>query len=101
MQATDAPDDTRHLQLEGALSIYTAADTKLRLCAALQGAIRLQIGLSAVDEFDCAGLQLLLATREQARRQDIDLQFNAGSAAVMELLTLSAIDDLLATEEVH
>lgn len=101
MPATALPDDTRHLVLDGALSIYTAADIKPELCAALQGAIALQIDLSQVEEFDCAGLQLLLATQEQARRLDIPLHFTGASTPITELLQLSGLSDLLQPQEAH
>lgn len=101
MNATVTTDETRHLQLDGALSIYTAADTKPRLSAALEGAIALEIDLSEVEEFDCAGLQLLLAAREQARRQDIGLRFHGANAVVRELLALSGLSDSLTKQEVN
>ncbi|MFP6848409.1 MAG: STAS domain-containing protein [Pseudomonas sp.] len=101
MPATSLPDDTRQLILEGALSIYTAADTKPQLSAALQGAIALQIDLSQIEEFDCAGLQLLLATQEQAQRMDIPLQFIGASTPITELLQLSGLSDRLQPQEAH
>jgi anti-anti-sigma factor len=101
MHATTTADETRQLQLDGALSIYTAADTKPRLSAALQGAIALEIDLSGIEEFDCAGLQLLLATREQARRQDIDLRLLGANAVVRELLALSGLGDALIAPEAN
>ncbi len=101
MHATTTVDETRQLQLDGALSIYTAADTKPRLSAALQGAIALEIDLSDIEEFDCAGLQLLLATREQARRQDIDLRLLGANAVVRELLALSGLGDALIAPEAN
>ncbi|WP_457978514.1 STAS domain-containing protein [Ectopseudomonas composti] len=101
MHATTTAHEIRRLALEGALSIYTAADTKPRLSVALQGAIALEINLSGIGEFDCAGLQLLLATREQARRQDIELRLLGANAVVRELLTLSGLTDLLTDPEVN
>lgn len=101
MHATTTVDKARQLQLDGALSIYTAADTKPRLSAALQGAIALEIDLSGIEEFDCAGLQLLLATREQARRQDIDLRLLGANAVVRELLALSGLGDALIAPEAN
>lgn len=99
MSATSLADDTRHLALDGALSIYTAADTKSQLTTALQGAIALQIDLSQVEEFDCAGLQLLLATQAHAQRMDISLRFIGASAPIVELLHLSGLAGQLPIEE--
>jgi anti-sigma B factor antagonist len=101
MHATTTPDEPRQLQLDGALSIYTAADTKPRLSAALQGAIAVEIDLSGIEEFDSAGLQLLLAAREQARRLEIDLHLKGANAVVRELLSLSGLTDLLTDPEAH
>lgn len=101
MHANSIAADTRYLPLEGALSIYTAADTKLRLSAALQGAIALQIDLSRVDEFDCAGLQLLLATQEQARHMGIGLHFHGISPVIAELLELSGLSESLTAQGDH
>jgi len=78
-----------------------AADTKPRLSSALQGAIALEVDLSGIEEFDCAGLQLLLATREQARRQDIDLRLLGANAVVRELLALSGLGDALIAPEAN
>lgn len=99
MHATPNNNAPQKLDIDGALSIYTAADTKPRLNSALQGTLALQIDLSAVDEFDCAGLQLLLATCEQARRMDIDLHFTGVSPVVTELFKLAGLGELLLTQE--
>lgn len=99
MHPTIVPDATRVLMLEGPLSIYNVADTKPLLSTALQGAISLRIDLSAVDELDCAGLQLLFATRKQAHKADIDLYFSNPSPVITELLTLSGLQELLPEQE--
>ena len=83
MSATSLADDTRHLALDGALSIYTAADTKPQLNTALQGAIALQIDLS----------------QAHAQRMDISLRFIGASAPIVELLHLSGLAGQLSIEE--
>ena len=91
MHATTIADEIRRLALEGALSIYTAADTKPRLSVALQGAIALEIDLSGIDEFDCAGLQLLVLTKQEAERQGCQLRLSHHSPAVIDAFELSGL----------
>lgn len=88
------------LKLDGALSIYTAADIKPRLSTALQGTLALYIDLSNVDEFDCAGLQVLLAGCAQAQHMDIELHFTGVSPVVAELFKLAGLGELLLAKEV-
>ena len=101
MHATSDNNAPQTLALDGPLSIYTAADSKPRLTSALHGALALRIDLSAVDEFDCAGLQLLLATCAQARQMDIELHFVGVSPVVAELFKLAGLGELLRAKEAH
>lgn len=81
-------DGRRTLNLDAALTIYTAADTKLQLVSALQGALELHLNLSHVEEFDCAGVQLLLAVGQEAARQQIPLTLEGASAAVTDVVNM-------------
>ena len=49
MSTLESPDGSRRLALDSALTIYTAADTKLLLANALQGAVALHLDLSAIE----------------------------------------------------
>lgn len=98
---TDSPDQSRQLMLDSALTIYTAADTRLQLLAALHGALEVHLDLSAVEEIDCAGLQLLLATSSEARRHQIALHLEGVTPPVSALLQQLGISVLLPLEGAH
>ncbi|SEI23559.1 STAS domain-containing protein [Pseudomonas asplenii] len=98
MNTLQPTDSSRRLVLDGALTIYTAADTKLLLANALRGAVDLHLDLSAIEEVDCAGLQLLLATCKEASRQHVSLSLEGASPAMTEILQLSGLRDLLSIE---
>lgn len=84
-------DETRPIRLEGPLTIYNAADSKPVLLAQLSPPGRLALDLSAVDEIDCAGLQLLVLAREEARRAGGELILAECSEVVCEALALSGL----------
>lgn len=81
-----APLDTSTLCLEGELTIYNAADTKVRLSEALSRPGNLAVDLSGVTEVDSAGLQLLVLARREASRLDKPLHCLGLSPAVRETL---------------
>lgn len=82
------------LRLEGELTIYTAKSVQHTLLQALatlrEGSAEqvLELDLSAITDADTAGLQLLLAARQQARSEQRELQLIACSAAVDETARL-------------
>lgn len=80
------PLDTSTLCLEGELTIYNAADTKLRLAEVLGRPGNLAVDLSAVTEVDSAGLQLLILARREATRLGKALHCLGISPAVRETL---------------
>ena len=85
---------TIQLSLEGELTIYTAHDTKQKLLAGLDQGDTLEADLSGVNEFDSAGLQILLLTHAEALRASKRLRFTAFSPAVDEVLALYRLTDL-------
>lgn len=80
------------LVIEGELTIYTAAETKEKLVALLQGEQPIEIDLSQVGEIDTAGLQLLLLARREAAAQQKTLIFSEPSAAVQSCWQLCNFD---------
>ncbi len=74
------------LRLEGELTIYSAAETKLRLMEALGRSASLDVDLSAVTEVDTAGLQLLILAKQEAARLGKTLRYLSHSPAVLEIL---------------
>lgn len=90
----------RRLTFKGEMTIYHAAEQKERLLTFLDRGDELEINLSAVDEIDTAGLQLLIMAKQQARRDGKRLGFVLHSPAVVELFELANLvtffDDPLA-----
>ena len=81
------------LRIEGELTIYRAAELKNTLLAAVAEHDTLDIDLSAVTEFDTAGVQLLLVAKRAATARQHTLRLVGHSAAVIdvfELLDLSS-----------
>lgn len=83
---------TNKLTIEGELTIYTAAETKEKIAALLQGEQPIEIDLSQVGEIDTAGLQLLLLARREAAAQQKTLTFGEPSAAVLSCWQLCNFD---------
>jgi anti-anti-sigma factor len=76
------------IRLDGELTIYRAAELKPLLLQwpASDGAVELD--LSAVDEIDTAGVQLLLLARREAQGLERELRLVGRSRAVDDALTL-------------
>lgn len=78
------------LVLGGSLTIYDVRDARDALLGAFGGQPRghWQLDLSALDELDTAGAQLLLAAQRQLRLSDAILEVCNPSAAALELIKL-------------
>lgn len=76
------------VQIEGELSIYSAAELKPQLYSVLQQHVELELDLSAVSEMDSAGLQLLIAAKREAQALGRTLRLTQHSPAVLEVLDL-------------
>lgn len=74
------------LKVEGEMTIYTAADCKQTITAALQQCGEIEINLSAVEEMDTAGFQLLFLAKREAERSGKALRLVAHSPATLEVL---------------
>jgi anti-sigma B factor antagonist len=84
------------LRLDGALTIVASQAQRERLLAAAQECDSLlRLDLSAVEEFDSAGVQLLLATRKTMALRGGGLQLEAASTVVREVLAAFGLDVLL------
>lgn len=83
------------LNLRGGLTIFQAAERKpelLHLLGLAEHSVALD--LSAVDELDTAGIQLLLLVRREAARRGLPVEVVAYSPAVLasfDLLQLHAL----------
>lgn len=76
------------VQLQGSLDIYAAAELHAQLLQWLAAHPRLELDLSAVDDIDSSGVQLLMAAKRHARTQGRSLHLVAHSAAVLRTLEL-------------
>lgn len=82
--------DTRQcrLKVDGEMTIYTAGVLKDELLEPLEEDRHVELDLSAVDEFDTAGVQLLLLLRRELAQAQKTLHLSATSDAVQEVLGL-------------
>jgi anti-sigma B factor antagonist len=80
------------LAVEGEMTIYRAAELKPALLEAVRTHDAPALDLSAVTEFDSAGLQLLLAARREAARLGKQLAIPAASPAVRDAFALLGMD---------
>ncbi|HJV25007.1 MAG TPA: STAS domain-containing protein [Aromatoleum sp.] len=71
---------------EGELTIYTVAERHRELMSALEAGRAVDLDLSAVNEVDCAGLQLLILATREAGRRGIGYRVAACSDAVKDAL---------------
>ncbi|WBS01718.1 STAS domain-containing protein [Pseudoduganella sp. SL102] len=79
------------LAVEGELTIYRAAELKDVLLDAVRERPAPAFDLSAVTEFDSAGLQLLLVARQEAAAQGKTLHVRGASAAVRDVFALLGV----------
>lgn len=99
-------DDEPCLRLEGELTIYSVAEARDLLSAALDPGPVLQLNLSAVEELDTAGVQLLVWLKQEARRRGRTLVLTGHSPAVVEVFDLLQVaglfgDAILIAPSVH
>lgn len=94
--------ETRAVDLDGELTIQTAAEEFPGLLAAVEKDTTVRVGLAGVTEMDTAGLQLLLAVRRAAERLGGGAEFHDASDAVREVLAILHLDgDLRPVEGVR
>lgn len=89
MSAIDCP--SPQLRLGGAFTIERAAELKVLLLAEIARTLPAAISLEGISEIDCAGLQLLLALRNQLP----SVPLTAPSPAVEQLLARLRLTSLL------
>jgi anti-anti-sigma factor len=94
-QARQSADDVVRHRIDGEMTIYSAAEQKARLLGWLEAAHDIELDLSGVEEFDSAGLQLLLVMKQEARQRDARLHLVNHSQAVLEVVELLDIQGQL------
>lgn len=80
------------MRVEGELTIYRAAELKPALLEAVRTQEAPALDLSAVTEFDSAGLQLLLVARREAATLGKRLALRAPGSAVRDVFALLGMD---------
>ncbi|MDY7572749.1 STAS domain-containing protein [Actimicrobium sp. CCI2.3] len=79
---------TRHMRIDGELTIYRADEIKSLLMAALAKPGDLELDLSGVSDIDTAGLQLLMLAKKTSLAGATALHLTRHSAAVAEVFEL-------------
>lgn len=87
------------LAVEGELSIYSAELTKAELDEQVNDYSRIVIDLSAVEDMDTSGLQILLALHKHLVKHDKTLELLSPNAAVNKLLERFHMHDKLPLKE--
>lgn len=77
------------LNIQGEMTIYTAAGQKNELLAFIESGSALEINLSQVSELDTAGTQILILAKQEAARAQKNLRFVMPSDAVLDVLELA------------
>lgn len=86
---------THRIAVEGELTIFTAAELRQQLLDALDIEPGIEIDLSKVCDMDSAGIQLIVATKNEATLRNKYLHFTGHSPAVSQVLALCNLTDLL------
>lgn len=76
------------LAAQAELTIYQVRDARRQLAGYLDGASELLIDLSAVREFDGAGVQLLMHMKLECARRNIAMRLIGHSQAVVDVFEL-------------
>ncbi len=76
------------IALAGEFSIFTATAIRDQLLAALGNAQEVEVDLAQVTEIDSAGVQLMVAAKQEAAAQQKTLRFACHSQAVLDTLDL-------------
>jgi anti-sigma B factor antagonist len=76
-------------EINGEMTIYTAAEQKQQLLAFIESGQELEINLAQVSELDTAGTQLLILAKQEATRKQKQLRFVMHSNAVLDVLELA------------
>jgi anti-anti-sigma factor len=80
---------SRHvLKFEGELTIYHAAEAKLRLQEELSADPALEVDLSGIEEMDTAGAQVLLWLKREGLARGQAIPFTHHSPAVLDVIDL-------------
>lgn len=89
MEITKQADDSKcALKLDGDMTIYTAMENKAHFEPYFEIDQNISLDMSAVNEFDSTGFQMLLLLERQTMKNDSAFYVKPASPAVQEVLTL-------------
>ena len=86
--------------LNGELTIYTAAAEKQALQAFIETGDELELNLSQVSEMDSAGLQVLIALKQETAKRNKKLAYVMHSKAVIDVLEMSNMTSIFGDQVV-
>lgn len=96
MEITKQTDDSKcALTLTGDMTIYTAMENKVHFEPYFESGQDMSLDMSAVNEFDSTGFQMLLLLERQTLEKDNVFNVKPVSPAVQEVLTLYNKQDWL------
>ena len=87
-QSFPAASGAHVVRVEGDMTIYRATELKDTLLQAVAAQPVVEVDLSAVSEFDSAGLQLLMLAKRVAQAAQRELRLVNHSPAVVDVLQL-------------
>lgn len=79
---------TSHFAIEGEMTIYRAAELKEVISHQIRRSDVIELELSQITEIDSSGLQLLVAAKLEAAKQNKQLHFIGHSKPVLEVIDL-------------
>ncbi len=89
MEITKQTDNSQcALTLAGDMTIYTAMENKVHFEPYFDSEQNISLDMSAVNEFDSTGFQMLLLLERQAKANNNTFSVKPTSPAVQEVLTL-------------
>lgn len=89
MEITKQADDSKcALKLEGNMTIYTAMENKKHFEPYFDVEQNISLDMSAINEFDSTGFQMLLLLERQTKVNDNEFSVEPASPAVQEVLML-------------
>lgn len=83
------------LQLEGDMTIYKAAENKEQLLEYINDYKEFEFDMSAINEIDSSGIQLLLQFKKKALEEERTIQLSGCNEEACELFDLYQLQDWL------
>ena len=92
MFSTDERDGRCHVDIDGEICIYNAADLKERFMSVLNDKRELEINLANVTEIDSAGVQLLMLVKRERDTMGQRVTLTNHSNSVLDIFGLMSLE---------